>query len=1019
MKSRLIKITFIILFLGMTITLSALKIHETKAANTEGKIFFIKNKDSNSNGIIVYSNGHCGLVDVMNASAPQYKKVNNQYVEMTEAEVETARFTHSENGYYIKLGENNYLEIPQRPVSLSYAENYVVDNGTKVANYVKSIGCDMLDFIVLTHNHSDHISGAKEIAYSGLVNNKTIVFYKEDAKPDDDAEEEAFWYNNAWYLDAYNALTSKNATMCDVSKGCTSLFSSFPGINGFISDFGQDNNPFSGYNTNVDWTYYFNFGSFKINLYNLYIMANHHDNFNSIVTLIEHRTSGKKAILMGDLETMSNEKVAYDRPTAIANPYAINPNVTCEECLNIGIENHVADIVGKVDLVESGHHGSPLSNSYYMMSTFNPKYVINCSKELQVSGIAVLKKLLYDKNNTEVYSTVRSDGAIVADFSNGNIAIKNYDLSGHESSSVLENTIDILNQNNILNGWYKVTNKVYNGNVSEWIYMYFEEGNPVTGWKNIDNAWYHFGDDYVMQRGWIKLNDIWYYLKGNGAMVTGFQVIDGSKYYFNEAGAMQTLWQYIDDKWYFFNESGKMVTGFANISGYLFYMDDNGVMQEGYQTISNKKYYMRTVRDEYVEGPHGACITNTCVYMNNKYTCFNENSVITSETSLVTIPTSSAYCRDLTYNGSNQVLTKTATNFTFSNNVGKAAKSYIVTASINSGYMWADQTTTDKTITCSIKKAVPTVNVVQKSLTIYTDKTEEIAIFTTNVAGEYKMTIANNKILSISNLTVSKSANEAFSLSASGIKEGNTGVEVKFVPSSSNYSEVVNNYTINVVKSKISVSIPTASEYCKEIKYTGEEQILTNSPGIGFAWINNRGTNVGNYTVLAKLLDGYIWSDNSSSNKSIICRILKEDDYIVIDDTVDVDYSSEYITNINENITANNIKNLISTNGTISIINLDGDPVGNSTIVGTGYKVLIAFDTNVIEYILVINGDLTGDGKVKFNDVTKLYHGFRNKIALNDYEFLAGNTVKADDIIGFNDVTKLYRYYSGKINSLS
>ena len=55
MKSRLIKITFIILFLGMTITLSALKIHETKAANTEGKIFFIKNKDSNSNGIIVYN----------------------------------------------------------------------------------------------------------------------------------------------------------------------------------------------------------------------------------------------------------------------------------------------------------------------------------------------------------------------------------------------------------------------------------------------------------------------------------------------------------------------------------------------------------------------------------------------------------------------------------------------------------------------------------------------------------------------------------------------------------------------------------------------------------------------------------------------------------------------------------------------------------------------------------------------------------------------------------------------------
>ena len=71
-------------------------------------------------------------------------------------------------------------------------------------------------------------------------------------------------------------------------------------------------------------------------------------------------------------------------------------------------------------------------------------------------------------------------------------------------------------------------------------WYYFENsGKAATGWKQIDKRWYYFGADNKMQTGWVELNGYWYYLNEGGddiygAMLTGTHTINGTSYYLND-----------------------------------------------------------------------------------------------------------------------------------------------------------------------------------------------------------------------------------------------------------------------------------------------------------------------------------------------------------------------------------------------------------------------------------------------------------------------------------------------------
>lgn len=71
-----------------------------------------------------------------------------------------------------------------------------------------------------------------------------------------------------------------------------------------------------------------------------------------------------------------------------------------------------------------------------------------------------------------------------------------------------------------------------------------------------------------------------------------------------------------------------------------------------------------------------------------------------------------------------------------------------------------------------------------------------------------------------------------------------------------------------------------------------------------------------------------------------------------------------------------------------------------------------------INCIIVVKGDVTGDGEVSISDVLKANQYRNNKIELTDAEFLAGNVVDSNDEIGIEDVLKLNQYRLNKIDTL-
>ena len=87
--------------------------------------------------------------------------------------------------------------------------------------------------------------------------------------------------------------------------------------------------------------------------------------------------------------------------------------------------------------------------------------------------------------------------------------------------------------------------------------------------------------------------------------------------------------------------------------------------------------------------------------------------------------------------------------------------------------------------------------------------------------------------------------------------------------------------TITPIESKIA-SIPT-NNLCVSRIYNGKSQQLTSViEGVGYTLSDYNGTNVGKYTITAKLSTGYKWKDNTTKNKKFECSIDKAANVVTI-----------------------------------------------------------------------------------------------------------------------------------------
>ena len=127
---------------------------------------------------------------------------------------------------------------------------------------------------------------------------------------------------------------------------------------------------------------------------------------------------------------------------------------------------------------------------------------------------------------------------------NGTYRIKCYAMNQNGEAgepTELNFTIQLDPEKYHMNSWYQ-------GKDGSWYYNN-DTGEPVIGWRLIDNNWYYFADDGRMKTGWMQLDGKYYYIDDNGVIANGWRQFDGRYYYFLSDGSMAAN-QWVDGAYY-------------------------------------------------------------------------------------------------------------------------------------------------------------------------------------------------------------------------------------------------------------------------------------------------------------------------------------------------------------------------------------------------------------------------------------------------------------------------------------
>lgn len=112
-----------------------------------------------------------------------------------------------------------------------------------------------------------------------------------------------------------------------------------------------------------------------------------------------------------------------------------------------------------------------------------------------------------------------------------------------------------------------------------------------SGWVLDGGTWYYYEDDQP-RAGWLKEQDIQYYLLEDGAMATGWAEVEGVLRYFSDNGAMRTGWvEYLGDRRYLLSD-GAAAQGWLQMDGKTCYFDEGGFLHTGWLQTEDAYYYL-------------------------------------------------------------------------------------------------------------------------------------------------------------------------------------------------------------------------------------------------------------------------------------------------------------------------------------------------------------------------------------------------------------------------------------------
>lgn len=147
------------------------------------------------------------------------------------------------------------------------------------------------------------------------------------------------------------------------------------------------------------------------------------------------------------------------------------------------------------------------------------------------------------------------------------------------------------------------------------------------------------------------------------------------------------------------------------------------------------------------------------------------------------------------------------------------------------------------------------------------------------------------------------------------------------------------------------------------------------------------------------------------TENATVKAIWKANDKLVFDNSLSVDANNKIIYNINAGTIISSILNKIATNGTITLYDNDSNVIDKTNKAGTGYIISFKFDSKTVNYVLVVTGDVTGDGNVTLLDVSNAFKENRNKT--NNFDIYKRKAIDFDNnnTFDYNDILKQVVYY--------
>lgn len=255
------------------------------------------------------------------------------------------------NGKFALVDAAEDSDYPEAKPALNYE-----GHEEKVLKYLKDNAANedgkvVLEFVVGTHAHSDHIGG-----FDTIINDPDVIVKKAYLKEYDAAKiikyEVNEWDNQEVYDQMVNALEAKNVEI--------------------VSEISEE--PFM-------------FGDFECRFFNTrYDDSGKKVGENDNTLALRLTKAGKNILLSGDLDNIS------------------------------GDEKNLADSIGKIDLLKTGHHGYALSSSYGYIKKINPDLVIATNTVKKIYPNVKWNYTMVAK--APVYGTVEHNG-IIAEVTDG------------------------------------------------------------------------------------------------------------------------------------------------------------------------------------------------------------------------------------------------------------------------------------------------------------------------------------------------------------------------------------------------------------------------------------------------------------------------------------------------------------------------------------------------------------------------------------------------------------------------